>query len=347
MLTMSNKQDSYLFFNFSGLMPDDDYFFNDFPADCIKSGCSTVFVDWGSSFPWTIDERLSFFDHLHEKTISAFSRRYSDGSFRIIPVFPFAGGMDFILSFPSYCHLRNKNSCCLLNPEAAGAKSFLDEVTGDYFSLLGSNTNNIAFNMTMISHLEERDKCREAADLLSSFLRKEGKDCRVFLAGCRKDIDALSFISDSIDYDKKDFLFLDYPSAEMALTFGEKTSAVKPVSPAFYLQERDKNLMYDYMADIQSVWQMVRYLKTGIYRIKYSSSISHFDVSGLTGYYHVLVDLFSKIRKTADTMKTLLTGRLNRKSIDRYFDSDIGTIKKEIILIDYDMENINLRLTGG
>jgi hypothetical protein len=296
-----------LYFDFTELQPDDNYFFNNFASDCIACGADTVFIDWGSSFPWTIDKRLSLFDHLHEKTVTAFSLKKITRDLNIIPVFPFIGGMDFILSFPSFCHLRTAESSCALNPAAAGTSSLLNEIADDYLSLMSEKSSAAAFNMNMAVLLDNDYLQTEAAQRISSVLENNRSIKKIYLSGLKKDRQILQNISDKINIDNKDLLFVENTclSTNNNVT-GDKEVIVQ--SPLFYLPEGSKSLMNDFVSDIKTAWEIVRHLKTELYRIKYSSGISVYNTSVLYNAKILLVDYFSKIMKTSDTIKRI-TGR--------------------------------------
>ena len=341
-----------LYFDFTELQPDDNYFFNNFSSDCIACGADgSVFINWGSSFPWTIDNRLSLFDHLHEKTITAFNRKNNPLILNIVPVIPFLGGMDFILSFPSFCNLRFAGNCCAINPEAAGTSSLLNEIADDYLSLMSENTAAAAFNMSMAVLLDNIHLQKESARQIAAVLENNSTIETIYLLGLKKDRQILQGVLENINinnFSSKEVFFIENTGfGAGAADNGKNNKEVIVQTPLFYLPENSKRLMIDYNSDLKKAWEIVRLLKTEIYRIKYSSGVSHHNASVLSCSQILLVDYFSKIMKTSDIIKKMLAGRLNMKSVDRYFDSAAGIIKKEIMLIDFDMENIDLRLKGG
>ncbi len=341
---MIQKKNKLIYFNFAELLPEDNYFFNHFEKDCLASGHDRALINWGGSFPWNFDDRLSLVEHIHEKTITALSGRMKNSIFSILPVFPLIGGMDFLLSFPSYCHLRLDEYCSALNIESAGALLLLNEIIDDYTSL-ACNTDEAAFNLTAVSSLKNEKRINQTADVISSVLVSNPQFRIIYLVGYKKDLILIEKIKKNINFKDMAVLFMnDYPEYINSgnIGKGDLTSA----EPVFFLPDNVKQLMESYNLDIKYAWDLLRFLKSGLYKIKYSLAIPYYEFSTLSVCNKELVDLFSKIVKTTGIIKKNLDGRLNKNNINLYFDSATGIIKKEIMLIKYDIENIKSKIRG-
>ena len=341
---MIQKNNKLIYFNFAELLPEDNYFFNHFETDCLASGYDRALINWGGSFPWNFDDRLSLVEHIHEKAVTALSDRIKNSSFSILPVFPLIGGMDFLLSFPSYCHLRLDEYCNALNVESAGALLLLNEIIDDYTSL-ACNTDEAAFNLTAVSSLNNEKRINKTADVISSLLVSNPQFRSIYLVGYKKDLILIEKIKKNINFKNMAVLFInDYPEYMNSDNSGK--GDLTTAGPIFFLPDNVKQLMTGYNLDIKYAWDLLKYLKSGLYKIKYSLTIPYYEFSTLSVCNSELVDIFSKIVKTTGIIKKNLDGRLNKNNINLYFDSATGIIKKEIMLIKYDMENIKSKIRG-
>jgi len=341
---MNQKENKLIYFNFAELLPEDNYFFNHFEKDCLSSGYDRALINWGGGFPWNFDDRLSLAEHIHEKTITALIGRKKNSIFSILPVFPLIGGMDFLLSFPSYCHLRLDEYCSALNIESAGALLLLNEIIDDYTSL-ACNTDEAAFNLTAVSALNNEKRISQTADVISSVLANNPKFSRIYLLGYKKDLILIEKIKKNINFKNMALLFMNnYPEYMNSGHAGN--SGLTTAEAVFFLPDNVKKLIEGYNLDIKYAWDLLRFLKSGLYKIKYSLAIPFYEFSTLLVCNTELVDLFSKIVKTTGIIKQNLDGRLNKNNINLYFDSATGIIKKEIMLIKYDMENIKSKIRG-
>ncbi|MDX9800800.1 MAG: hypothetical protein RBT69_05625 [Spirochaetia bacterium] len=348
---MKPGKNNLIYFDFADLLPDDNYLFYEFEKECRSSGYDLALINWGGSFPWNFDEKLSLSEHIHEKTITALNSSLKSSSFTILPVFPFLGGMDFILTYPSYYHLRLDKYCSALNIESAGALLLFNEIIDDYKSLTG-NFCEAAFNLTAVSLLKDEKRMSLVAETLVSVLSSNPEIKTTYLVGQKKEMILVEKLKNLVNLDGMEALYIndfsvyDISEGEKKLDSKDKYD-LKAASPAFFLPDSVKHLMENYNNDTKYAWQILRFIKSGLYKIKYSSSISSFNFTALSDRNTELVDLFAKIVKTTVIIKENLKGRLNKKNINLYFDSATGIIEKEIILIQYDMENIKSKISGG
>lgn len=322
---------NHAFFDFSDLLPDDNFFFGSFSQRCIENGYGSALIDWGASFPWTIDEKLSLFPHLDEKTVTAFGSRNSGAE--IIPVIPFAGGMEFILSFPSYTHLRFKDSVSVINPETPGAMLLIESIIDDYLSLLSGRTKSLAINMSMPTFFDNCPKTGAAAEMVVSLVRKYSDIRQFFLLGKEKDSKLLKNMAVAAG------------SGCRVCIVTEKNADMQTYQ--FFLDEKEMEtvgLLEKYISD---AWKLIRALKKQLFNNKFRSSVFYYRLSSVAGNHESLVDIFSKIVKTSDIIKERLNGILNISTIERLFDSDIAVIKTELHQIENDIDNIKSGINGG
>ncbi len=333
----NNDNGKFLYFDFSDLLPDDNFFYNSFASQCMNLGYSRVLADWGSSFPWSIDKRLVFQEHLDEKTITAFDTNIKNKNFCIIPLFPFIGGMEFLLSFFSYKHLRLEGNYSSIDPEAAGAESFLKDIIDDYTSIF-SNTRYAAFNLTM-AYLLNSNNIKKAVSQIISDITDENNFEEIFLVGYRASLEVINNIKYLINNDNIRIFIIDKTETDFI------KNKIETATPFFYIEDKNKEIIYKYEKELKKAWDIIIFLKTVLNKTQYKPCL-YYNISTIFSYYKELVDIFSKIGKTVTIIKEALAGRLNKGSLDNYFNSRLALIKTEMMKINCDIENINSSLKG-
>ncbi len=108
-------------------------------ADC---GYGRVAVDWGSTFPWSLDVRFRAGHACPEEVVAAIARQVAAASLELIPVAPAPDSLEFIYRRSGYRHLfrRGETGLALNIASAGGAKLYRDLVEDMLELLPGSRT---------------------------------------------------------------------------------------------------------------------------------------------------------------------------------------------------------------
>ena len=100
-------------------------------------GYTTIFVEWGGSFPWSLDERFSDHYAYPPDAVYAIEEKSKDLGMTLVPIFPVLGCMRRFLSIPAYSHLRaNKDAVELLDSANPGSQKFLEDLLDDMLALI-------------------------------------------------------------------------------------------------------------------------------------------------------------------------------------------------------------------
>ena len=106
-------------------------------------GYTTIFAEWGGSFPWSLDERFSDHYAYPPDAVYAIEEKSNKLGMTLVPVFPVLGGMRQFLSVPAYSHLRAKEHAAgLLDYTNPGSYKFLEDLLDDMLALI-PNTSNV------------------------------------------------------------------------------------------------------------------------------------------------------------------------------------------------------------
>jgi hypothetical protein len=106
-----------------------------------RIGFTSIFVEWGDSFPWSLDERFSGRHTYPPDAVQAIEEKCRDLGVTLVPVFPILGGMQRFLSIPAYSHLRaEEDDVGLLDYTNPGAHKFLEDLLDDMLALIPSTS---------------------------------------------------------------------------------------------------------------------------------------------------------------------------------------------------------------
>ena len=103
-------------------------------ADC---GYGRISIDWGASFPWSLDERFRAVHAYPEEVVAAIGRQAAAARLELIPVAPAPDALEFIHRHSGYRHLFRAGEAGLeLDFTAAGGAKLYRDLVEDLLELL-------------------------------------------------------------------------------------------------------------------------------------------------------------------------------------------------------------------
>ncbi len=339
--TISN----YRYLDFSDIIPEDDFLYNEIINKSLADNHSLI-INWGRSFPWAIDERLSLVSHFDEKTVNSINNRLERNFGRIIPLIPLFGGMEFLLSFPSYLYMRiEKDNCSVLNPKTAGSVSIIESIVEDYKSIF-TNTEYAAIDMRYLDlcldKVSEDEIIRFFSklsavleDLISGFIivysgeNQERADKIFKKSGFKNYI--IAYIES-----RKDF--------SCNCNYGNEKLEIRDTGPEFYLSENEVDKYRFYLSSIDKIWKNIIYMKDELlkYQIfEYSVRVKNFELILL---FAETEKLFQDIVIKGGKLATGLKGKIKNDSICRMFRSRQKVIETELVFLKSGLDNYFIEL---
>ena len=338
---------NYRYLDFTDIMPEDDYLFNDIINRSYSENTGLI-INWGRSFPWSIDDRLSLVNHFDEKTIKSVNERIILNKCEIIPLVPLFGGFEFLLSFPSYLYLRiEKNNCSILNPKAAGSVSVIESIVEDYKALFTA-ADKIALDMrffdTCFKNISREDLDRFLCSLssaLDSIVSEYLIICKP--ESSRKISECLSSAGfkkfSAVSFEKSNnYISKERPSNYNCTLCGEHINIIDS-GLSFYFNERDNEKYLYYLKRIENIWHNIISIKNELFKYQiFECSVRVKDFK-LMLLYSETENIFKEIINLEAGLSDILRGKIKSSSICRLFRSRRNVLETELFFLKTGLDN--------
>ena len=339
------KIGNYRYLDFSDIIPEDEYLYKGIVVRSQHENDNLI-INWGRSFPWTLDDRLSLSCQFDEKTICSINERQKGKKCSIIPLIPLFGGMEFLLSFPSYLYMRiDRNNCSVINPKAPGAVSIIESIIEDYLSIF-TNTQSVAFDMRYFDLCLEKVNGNDLVRFFSKIYSVLKNQINDFIIICRNNcIDRIFDLLSEAGFENYRAACLDdRKSFKCSKTEPDKFISIADSGTEYYFDGKEKEEYQQYLKKSGRIWENIIDIKNELlkYQIfEFSVRVKNFDIIQL---FSETEDLFSIILSDGKYLSSLLKGKIRYESVYRLFRRSEKVIEYELGLIKAGLDNYFIEL---
>jgi hypothetical protein len=334
---------SYRYLDFTDILPEDDYLYSEI-INISQSEKNNLIINWGRTFPWSIDDRLSLVSHFDEKTINSINNRINRNDADIVPLIPMFGGMEFLLSFPSYLYMRlERKNCSVLNPKIPGAVSIIESIVEDYKSIF-TKTETIALDMRHFSSVHEKTSELE----LERFFSKTAAVLDELVSGIiifctEKDKKSLKSSLEGSGFNNftlapvKNFMCLDFVSEKDGFEIIDS-------GLYYFLDDGDKDKYTLYLDSINKIWDNIQVLKKGLLSCQIFEYVVRVKKYDLCLLFEETEIIYQNLISEGDYLAEKLKGKIINDSVCRMFQVNRKVIETELFFLKTGFDNYFIEL---